>query len=80
MTKQLYTYYPEFDDNDFLLWKVYENITEQVVAEFVFEEDAQEFCQFVERGGAFAGFTPAFILTKVPKPDINQAFSMEFSE
>ena len=78
--KKLYTYYPEFNDNDELLWLVYENATQQIVADFWFEEDAEEFTEFLSKGGGFAGFTPRFILTKVPKPDINDAFLAEFAE
>lgn len=77
---QLYTYYPEFDDQDCLLWCVYENATQQVIDTFIFEEDAQEFMEFLKSGGGFAGFTPRFVLTKVPKPDINEAFLSEFAE
>jgi IS1 family transposase len=38
--KQLYSYYPEFNDNDELLWMVYEQTSDQIVAQFFFEEDA----------------------------------------
>jgi hypothetical protein len=75
-----YTYYPEFDENDCLEWHVYETATEQVIATFLFEEDAVLETNRLERGGGFDGFTPSFILTKVPQPDINQAFAMEFLE
>ena len=77
--KKLYTYYPEFNDNDELLWLVYENTSDQVVAEFFFEEDAQELCSFLESGGGFSGFTPSFILRKVPNSNINEIFSAEFA-
>lgn len=78
--KKLYTYYPEFNDNDELLWLVYEEATSQVVAEFFFEDDAQEYSEFLGNGGGFAGFTPRFVLTKIPKSDINAAFLAEFAE
>lgn len=78
--KKQYTYYPEFNANDELLWLVFEESTSQVVAEFFFEDDAQEYATFLDNGGGFAGFTPRFILTKVPKPDINEAFLAEFAE
>lgn len=77
--KKLYTYYPEFNDNDELLWLVYENTSDQVVAEFFFEEDAQELCSFLEKGGGFSGFTPSFILQRVPNININETFSAEFA-
>lgn len=78
MRKQ-YTYYPEFNDKEELLWIVYENASDQIVAEFFFEEDAEELCSFLENGGGFSGFTPSFILQKVPFQDINQNFQAEFA-
>ena len=77
--KNLYSYSPVFNDNDELLWRVFEISSQQYVAEFFFEEDAQELCEFLQRGGGFAGFTPSFMLRKSYAKDINQAFSMEFS-
>ncbi len=74
----LYTYYPEFDDDDCLLWHVYENATRQIVASFLFEDDALEYMRFVEYGGAFHGFTPTFMLQRVTL-DINQAFASQFA-
>ncbi len=76
--KQLYKYYPDFDGDDNLIWYVHETATDQIVAEFFFEEDAEALCRFLERGGAFAGHTPSFILTKVPT-NINDAFAAEFA-
>lgn len=74
-----YTYLPVFNDDDELLWQVFENPSQQVVAEFFFEEDAQELCSFLESGGGFSGFTPSFILRKVPNSNINEIFSAEFA-
>jgi hypothetical protein len=78
--KKVYTYYPEFNANDELLWCVYENSTAQVVAEFFFEDDAQEYSEFLEHGGAFAGFTPSFVLKKTQSSNINDAFTANFAE
>jgi hypothetical protein len=78
--KKLYTYYPEFNDNDELLWVVFEEATAQVISEFFFEDDASAACEFFERGGAFAGFTPSFVLKKTQFGNINDAFDVEFSE
>jgi hypothetical protein len=77
---KLYSYYPEFNGDDELLWIVFEESTSQVVSEFFFEDDAQEWSNFWSNGGGFAGFTPRFMLTKVSKGDINEAFLAEFSE
>ena len=80
MSQRLYTYYPEFDDNDYLLWHVYETMTHQVISSFFFEEDAQDYCKFLEKGGGFAGFTPSFVLKKTQSFNINDAFMAEFAE
>lgn len=80
MTKKLYTYYPEFDENEDVKWLVDEKATDQIVGEFWFEDDAAEFANFLERGGGFAGFTPAFVLKKTYSYDINDAFAAEFVE
>ena len=77
--KQLYRYYPDFDADDNLVWYVHELMTDQIVAEYFFEEDAEALCLFLERGGAFAGHTPSFMMVKV-LTDINAAFSAEFAE
>ncbi len=75
-----YTYYPEFDKDENLIWLVHETDTDQIVAEVWFEDDAREYCNFLEYGGAFNGFTPAFILKKTRLGDIDKAFEAEFSE
>lgn len=66
-------------DNQFL-WCVFEKSTDQVINHFFFEEDAHEYLKFVNDGGAFAGYTPAFmtnVLEFVEKPDLNLAFEAE---
>ena len=73
------TYYHQFDSNENLIWYVYEKATEQIIAEFYFEDDAEELCNFIERSGGFAGHTPSFMLVKVPMKNINDAFAMEFA-
>ena len=77
---KLYSYYPEFNNDDELLWHVRETATDSVVGSFYFEEDAQTWSNFWSNGGGFAGFTPRFVLTKVSKGDINDAFLAEFAE
>ena len=75
-----YKVYPELDSEDNLLWYVYELSTDQIVAEFFFEEDAIELCKFLESGHGFAGHTPTFMIRKVSLgKDINEAFSAEFA-
>ena len=78
--KKLYSYYPEFNDGDELLWLVFEEATSQVVAEFFFEDDAESYCRFLTKGGAFAGFTPTFVLKRTHSSNINDAFQAEFAE
>lgn len=79
MNDRLYTYYPEFDEDDCLVWHVFENATQRIIDSFLFEEDAVDFMESLENGYGFHGFTPAFMLIKTPKTDINTAFSAEFA-
>jgi hypothetical protein len=73
MTK--YDVVPFKNNNDYL-WAVFELATEQVIDTFYFEEDANALAKTLDRGRGFAGWTPAFLLTKVVvKEDINQRFS-----
>jgi hypothetical protein len=74
-----YTYYPEFDEMECLLWHVYETATEQVISSFLFEEDASFEARRLERGGGFDGYTPSFMLRKSPL-STNEAFEREFYE
>ena len=77
---KLYRYFAEFDENDYLLWHVYENLTEQIVDSFFFEEDARDRASELEQGKAFAGFTPSFMLRKsIKEKNINEAFAAEFA-
>lgn len=55
-------------------WCVFEHSTEQVIASFFFEDDAEDYLEFLEDGGAFDGFTPAFMLVEARKPDVNAKF------
>lgn len=43
------------------IWCVFEYATEQVVAYYDSERDANKYKNFLESGGAFAGFTPRFM-------------------
>ena len=73
MTK--YDVVPFKNNNDYL-WAVFELATEQVIDTFYFEEDANALAKTLDRGRGFAGWTPAFLLTKVVvKENINQRFS-----
>lgn len=78
MTRNLYKCYHEFDKDDYLEWHIYETATDQVIAKFIFEDDALEYMENLERGMGFNGFTPSFMLTRIPI-DINSAFAAEFS-
>lgn len=64
---------------DDYVWNIYEHATNQIIDSYFFEEDALEMVAFLERGGAFDGFTPAFMTTMVTvKNDLNEAFSNKF--
>jgi hypothetical protein len=59
---------------DEFIWNVYEKATSHVIETFFFEEDAIEFASFMDRGGAFDGFTPAFMLKPILGSDLNAKF------
>lgn len=46
------------------LWCVFENTTQQVVNAFYFEDEARRYANFLRRGGAFAGYTPRFMVSE----------------
>lgn len=65
------------EDNDFR-WAVRETATDQIIDTFIFEDEAEEYCDFLQSGGGFNGFTPSFMLNKVEIPmDINDQFMFE---
>ncbi len=49
------------NDEDFY-WQLYEIASERIIATFPFREDAQKAADWMDKGGAFNGFTPGFIL------------------
>jgi hypothetical protein len=57
------------------LWCVMEVPTEQLIKAYDFEEDANDYCEFLNTGGAFDGFTPSFVLREVAFTNINQEFT-----
>jgi hypothetical protein len=62
-------------DSDFI-WCVMETKTEQLIEAFEFEDEAEEYKDFLMSGGAFDGFTPSFILREVVIPtNVNHEFS-----
>lgn len=67
------------DDNDFFFC-VYEKATEQAIDFFLFKDDADARKKFLERGGAFDGFTPSFILKEVSLPKTPSEINRNFEE
>lgn len=65
---------------DDYVWNVYECATDQVVDFVYFEDDAIGIAKFMANGGAFDGFTPAFmtVMVKVKGENLNEAFAQEF--
>lgn len=62
-------------ESDFI-WCVMETKTEQLIEAFEFEDEAEEYKQFLMNGGAFDGFTPSFILREVVVPtNVNSEFA-----
>lgn len=53
------------DEDGNLFHCVFEEQTQQVYDFFYFLDDAKECIDFLENGGAFNGFTPAFILNEI---------------
>lgn len=69
------------EDDDFV-WCVVETTTDQIIRVFAFENDASYYCDFLNEGGAFDGFTPSFILREVVVQtdlDYNQKFEAIFA-
>lgn len=61
------------DENGFL---IQEKTTGLVVEEFVDQEEARWYCKFLNLGGAFDGWTPRFMLTKIDVDALeNDAYS-----
>ena len=61
-------------DKNFV-WCVMENKTEQLIKAFEFEDEAEDYSEFLNQGGAFDGFTPSFVLREVTVSNINQEFT-----
>jgi len=62
--------------NDDFIWCVMENKTKQLIKAFAFEDEAEEYSEFLGEGGAFDGFTPTFILREVVlSRNVNADFS-----
>ena len=61
-------------DRNFV-WCVMENQTEQLIKAFEFEDEAEDYSEFLNQGGAFDGFTPSFVLREVTVSNINQEFT-----
>lgn len=75
MSKYSYRVMKHEETNEFF-HAVIETATHQVIDYFFFEDDCHEYLKFLNKGGAFDGFTPAFMLNKVepPEVDINSQF------
>ena len=74
-------YYVEpvhFEDDDFM-WCVFETSTRQIIKTYSFEDEAEEYCKFLNRGGAFDGNTPTFVLRSVAIKEINNTFRQAFA-
>ena len=66
---------PVQDDKNNFFYALYEHASDLVLNFFYFEEDAIERKTFLDSGGAFDGFTPAFMLIEVPQKNPNKQFS-----
>lgn len=66
-------------EQDFF-WCLYEKATEQAINFFLFKDDAEEQKNFLEKGGAFNGFTPSFMLKEVNLPKTSVEINKNFEE
>ena len=67
-------------DDDFF-WAVSETQTEQIIDTFFFREDAEDYANFLIRGGGFDGFTPSFVLKSVKTHEsLDESFLREFDD
>lgn len=82
MTNRNYSLHVMKDDEDNFFHCVFEERTQQAIDFFYFLDDAVEVAQFMEKGGAFNGFTPAFMLREVnvwhTTEDLNNKFAEFF--
>lgn len=73
-----YTVHLVQDNENNFFHVVYEKLTEQVIYYSFFEDDALDYALFLNKGGAFDGFTPSFILKEIvfpkEKSNINRKF------
>lgn len=60
-------------------WCVVEKSTTQIIKTFDFSEDADNYCSFLNNGGAFDGSTPSFVLRSVAVKAINHTFEEAFA-
>lgn len=61
--------------DDSFQFNIFEKNTNQIIKTFFFEDDAKDYLKFLDRGGAFNGWTPHFMLLKVNIiKDINDEF------
>lgn len=68
------------EDEGNFFYCVYEHRTEQAFNFFFFEEDAIRCKDFLDKGGAFNGFTPAFILKNISVPINKQLLNLKFRD
>lgn len=64
---------------DEFVWCVLETTTGQVIKTFFFEDEAVSYMKFLNRGGAFDGNTPPFILRNADIWKLNKSFETSFS-
>lgn len=68
----------QYGSSDFV-WCVFEKSTSQIIKSFSFSDDAEDYCDFLNHGGAFDGNTPSFVLRSVAMKVINESFQEVFS-
>jgi hypothetical protein len=79
MMNQKYDIVVVKDDTNYFFC-LYEKATEQAIDFFLFKDDAEDKLEFLNRGGAFDGFTPSFVLKEVALPKTQKEINTNFEE
>ena len=79
MIKEKYDILVVKNEDDYFFC-LYENATEQAIDFFFFKDDAEEKMNFLNRGGAFDGFTPSFVLKEVALQKTQKEINTNFEQ
>lgn len=75
-----YTVHVAEDEESNFFHVVYEKATDQIIEYFFFEDEAADYALFLNKGGAFDGFTPPFILKEIMFPKDKETINNQFEK